>query len=103
MGDPGIFRIRSSSILHERSWRTSTGSLGVHRALTIAVVRFGVLAAASMALFSLNIRWFPLTLDLNAFYVAASFVSMSALVGLVCFGLYTSLGGKPLAGWTENP
>ena len=71
--------------------------------ITIAVVRFGVLAAASMALFSLNIIWFPLTLDLNAFYVAASFVSMSALVGLVCFGLYTSLGGKPLAGWTENP
>ena len=71
--------------------------------ITSVVVRFGVLAMASQALFHLCTIWLPLTLDLGAFYITASLIPMTMLVGIVWFGLYTSLGGKPLAGWTMNP
>ena len=47
--------------------------------------------------------WFPLTLDPNAFYFTSSMIVTALLLGLGWCALYTTLGGKPLGGWTERP
>jgi hypothetical protein len=70
--------------------------------VTFVIVRFGILAGASCVLFRLGTDWFPITANLNAFYFAASLIPITLLLALVWFGLHTSLGGRPLAGWTER-
>ena len=47
--------------------------------------------------------WFPLTLDPNAFYITSSVIVTVLVLGLAWCALYTTLGGKPLGGWTESP
>ena len=70
---------------------------------TLVVTRFGILAAVAYTLFFLSSIWFPLTLDPNAFYITSSVIVSALLLGLGWCALYTSLGGKPLGGWTESP
>ena len=70
---------------------------------TLVVTRFGILAAVAYSLFFLTSIWFPLTLNPNAFYFASSLTAIVLLLALAWCALYTSLGGKPLGGWTERP
>ena len=70
---------------------------------TLVVTRYGVLAGVAYTLFFLSSIWFPLTLDAEAFYVTSSAVVTALLLGVGWWALYTTLGGKPLGGWTENP
>jgi serine/threonine-protein kinase len=70
---------------------------------TLVVTRFGILAAFAYTLFYLTSIWFPLTLNPNAFYFASSLTAIVLLLALAWCALYTSLGGKPLGGWTERP
>ena len=70
---------------------------------TLVVTRFGILAAFAFTLFYLTCIWFPLTLNPNAFYLASSLTAIVLLLALAWCALYTSLGGKPLGGWTESP
>jgi protein kinase-like protein len=70
---------------------------------TLVVTRFGILAAVTYTLFFLSSIWFPLTLDPSAFYITSSVIVSALLLGLGWCALYTTLGGKPLGGWTESP
>jgi hypothetical protein len=70
---------------------------------TLVVTRFGVLAAVAYTLFFLSSIWFPLTLVPNAFYMPSSLIVAVLLLALGWCALYTSLGGKPLGGWTASP
>jgi hypothetical protein len=70
---------------------------------TLVVTRFGILAAVAYTLFFLSSIWFPLTLDPNAFYITSSVIVAALMLGLGWCALYTSLGGKPLGGWTDSP
>lgn len=70
---------------------------------TLAVTRFGILAAVAYTLFFLSSIWFPLTLDPNAFYLTSSVIVTALLLGVGWCALYTTLGGQPLGGWTESP
>ena len=70
--------------------------------VALTVSRYGILAMAANTLFVLTATWFPLTLDLNAFYFASSFIPIVLLLGLAWCALYITLGGKPLGGWTER-
>ena len=70
---------------------------------TMVVTRFGILPAFAYTLFYLSSIWFPLTLDPNAFYITSSVIVTALLLGLGWCALYTSLGRKPLGGWTESP
>ena len=70
---------------------------------TVVVTRFGIRAAAAYTLFYLTSIWFPLTLNPNAFYFASSQTAIVFLLSVAWCALYTSLGGKPLGGWTESP
>ena len=69
---------------------------------TVVVTRFGILAAVAYTVSYLSLLWFPVTLDSNAFYMASSLIVTVLLLGLGWCALYTSLGRKPLGGWTEN-
>ena len=69
---------------------------------TVVVTRFGILAAVAHTVFFLSLIWFPVTLDSNAFYMPSSLIVIVLMLGLGWCALYTSLGGKPLGGWTEN-
>jgi hypothetical protein len=70
---------------------------------TLVVTRFGILAAVAFTVFYLSLIWFPVTLDPNAFYMPSSLIVAVLLLGLAWCALYTSLGGRPLGGWTESP
>jgi serine/threonine-protein kinase len=70
--------------------------------VALVVTRYGILAMAANTLFVLTATWFPLTLDLNAFYFASSLIPIVLLLGLAWCALYITLGGKPLGGWTER-
>ena len=75
----------------------------IHAALlSTVVVRFGLLAMVATTIFFLGLDWLPLTLDLRAFYFASSIIPIVFLLTLGWYGVYTSLGGRPLAGWTES-
>ena len=67
-----------------------------------AVTRYGILAMLANTLFFLSMTWFPLTLDLNAFYFASSLIPTVLLLTLAWCALHITLGGKPLGGWTER-
>ena len=36
-------------------------------------------------------------------HITSSVIGIALLVGLAWCALYTTLGGKPLGGWTESP
>jgi hypothetical protein len=71
--------------------------------VTVVVTRFGILAAVAYTIFHLSLIWSPVTLDPNAFYMPSWLIVAALLLGLAWCALYTSLGGKPLGGWTESP
>ena len=74
-----------------------------HGALVaFTVTRYGILAMLASTLFFLSMTWFPLTLDLNAFYFASSLIPVVLLLTLAWCALYITLAGKPLGGWTER-
>jgi serine/threonine-protein kinase len=66
---------------------------------TLVLVRFGVLALISAGTFLSLMQWYPVTADLSAWYSFATMFAMSACLALAGAGLYTTLGGKPFAGW----
>ena len=70
--------------------------------VAFTVTRYGILAMLANTLFFLSMTWFPLTLDLNAFYFASSLIPTVLLLTLAWCALYITLGGKPLGGWTER-
>ena len=70
--------------------------------VSLVVVRWGLLAMMANTIFVLSLQWLPITLDLRAFYFAASIIPIAFLLTLGWYGVYTSLGGRPLAGWTES-
>ena len=70
--------------------------------MAFTVTRYGILAMLAYTLFFLSMTWFPLTLDLNAFYFASSLIPAALLLTLAWCALYITLGGKPLGGWTAR-
>ena len=70
--------------------------------VAFTVTRYGILAMLANTLFVLSMTWFPLTLDLNAFYFASSLIPVVLLLTLAWCALYITLAGKPLGGWTER-
>jgi hypothetical protein len=58
-----------------------------------------VLALMSAQTFFSLMQWYPITADLSAWYSFATMFAMSACLALAGAGLYTTLGGKPFAGW----
>jgi serine/threonine-protein kinase len=56
------------------------------------LVRFGLLALASLNLFGLS--FFTLTLDSSKWYIGQSMVTLSILVGVTVYGFYLSLAGR---------
>ena len=67
--------------------------------VTLVLVRFGVLALMSTFTFFSLIQWYPVTGDLSAWYSFATMFAMFACLALAGASLYTTLGGKPFAGW----
>lgn len=74
-------------------------SLALPAIFTLVLVRFGMLALMSMLTFFSLMQWYPVTADLSTWYSFASMFAMSTCVALAGYGLYTTLGGRPFAGW----
>jgi hypothetical protein len=70
--------------------------------VAFTVTRYGILAMLANTLFFLSMTWFPLTLDLNAFYFVSSLIPVVLLLTLAWCALYITLAGKPLGGWTAR-
>jgi hypothetical protein len=70
--------------------------------VSLVVVRWGLLAMMANTIFVLGLQWLPITVDLRAFYFASSTIAIMSLLALAWYGVYTSLGGRPFAGWTES-
>ena len=73
--------------------------LGIAVAIVVAVlVRFGLLASATLWFTFLALLVAPLTLDWSAWYAGRSFALLGFFAAMLVAAFYTSLGGKPLFG-----
>jgi protein kinase-like protein len=60
--------------------------------------RFGLLALLFTFLFSHLLTAYPMTLDFSRWYAGRSLLMILIFAGLVLWGFYSSLGGKPVLG-----
>jgi hypothetical protein len=58
-------------------------------------MRSTLLALVAIMYFSRILEAAPLTLDLDAWYVDRSLLSLGLLAGIAAWGFHVSLGGKP--------
>jgi serine/threonine-protein kinase len=71
------------------------GILIIATAVTIAVVRFGLLAAIAMQLFFGLSFSYPLTSDFSIWYSSNSIFALTLILIIAGYGFYVSLGGQP--------
>ena len=60
------------------------------------LIRFGLLAMASLSLVQELLAVTPLTRDFAGWYAGASLSVVLIVLALAVFGFYASLGGRPL-------
>ena len=65
-------------------------------ALTLVLVRLGLLALISMAVACRLLFLVPMTMDSSRWYFGYSFAVISAISVLAACAFYVSLGGRPL-------
>jgi serine/threonine-protein kinase len=64
----------------------------------LVLVRFGLLASATLLFTFTLLRVAPLTFDWSEWYAGRSFAVLFSFVAVLLLAFYTSLGGKPLFG-----
>ena len=73
-------------------------SILISLAITVAVVRFGLLSTMAAQLFFFLTLMYPMTTDLSAWYASATLFALAIVLGLAIYGFYTSLGGQRVFG-----
>ena len=66
----------------------------VTAALLVVLMRFGLLAVMAATFCMLLLSAFPVTSNLGAWYVEASYFALAIAAGMAIFGFITSLGGR---------
>ena len=72
-------------------WLTS---ILISLTVTIAVIRFGLLATMAAQLFFFLMLEYPMTTDLTVWYIPATLFSLAIMIGIAVYGFYISLGGQ---------
>ena len=82
----------------EHPWIAVPLSMAIWSAALFVLVRFGLLAMASLSLVQELLVVSPLTRDLSTWYAGASLSVLLIVAALAGYGFYASLGGRPLLG-----
>jgi len=80
----------------EHPWIAVPLSITIWSAALMVLIRFGLLAMASLSLVQELLVVTPLTRDLAGAYGGATISMVLIVVALAAFGFYASLGGRPL-------
>jgi serine/threonine-protein kinase len=80
----------------EHPWIAVPLSMAIWSAALLVLVRFGLLAMASLSLVQELLIVSPLTRDFSTWYAGASLSVLLIVAALAAFGFYASLGGRPL-------
>jgi hypothetical protein len=80
----------------EHPWIAVPLSMAIWSAALLVLIRFGLLAMASLSLVQELLVVTPLTRDFAGWYASASLSMVLIVVALAAFGFYASLGGRPL-------
>ena len=89
------FAVPSFSV-SEHPWIAVPLSIAIWSAALLVLIRFGLLAMASLSLVQELLVVTPLTRDLAGAYGGATISMVLIVVALAAFGFYASLGGRPL-------
>ena len=80
----------------EHPWIAVPLSMAIWSAALLVLIRFGLLAMASLSLVQELLVVSPLTRDFSTWYAGVSLSVVLIVVALAAFGFYASLGGRPL-------
>jgi len=66
--------------------------------LVLTILRFGLVAAMTLLVFSVFLDAFPITTDTSAWYASTGYIAILLMAAIAFYGFRTSLGGKPMFG-----
>jgi hypothetical protein len=80
------------------TWVDTFNAVAFTALLTLVIHRFGLLAAATLLFVDNVVTDVPLTTDLSVWWSTPTVLSVSLLIGLVCFAYSAARAGQPLFG-----